>query len=367
MQCSKQWTAVDKSGKEAVSRNIIYFPNMEPTASNVDSTANEWTRDGNVKITFMDDNPHRKGTALFQKYEDVKTATTVGQAKERGASAWNLKEWKEKERISIGIGGAGGGQGIRGSGGENVKDEGGDGGEKRKLDFRGADEGAEPNEVEKERRQEDLEKIRKLEGVKEKLSPAKKKGKIDNEEDVVNVEMSDENEVGKEFQIHTPQRTNKMPTSSNAAADFQNVPVTMENLSNLLDTKLEPMKQNISEFYTALTEYKNEVNVSIVSLKTDFDRQLAILHQDVQAEIVTLHTKCDSVSQEIGNHKRLLGDAVLDGSLSENALKIQKLEHQLQELTLNMTNSISEDLAQVRWLKVAQGLSDSTKVLNRWT
>ena len=148
---------------------------MELTGSANDNTTDDkWTRDGSFKISFLDDNPHRKGTALHRKYEDAKSATTVGQAKEKGASACNLKEWREKERIILGSAGVDGGGGTRGNEEEEVKEENKEG-EKRKLDFRGAGEGGEPGDVEEERRQEDLEKIRKLEGVKEKLSPTKKK------------------------------------------------------------------------------------------------------------------------------------------------------------------------------------------------
>ena len=106
-----------------------------------------WCHNVDYKIKFNDDNPHRNGTKLWDLFEKAKLAATVGQAKEKGASAWNLKEWREKERIILMGGSEGkGDQGV-------VADNGGDGGTKRKLEFRGADGGAEPTVLEKECRE----------------------------------------------------------------------------------------------------------------------------------------------------------------------------------------------------------------------
>ena len=56
----------------------------------------KWAQDVKCKINFHPDNPHRKETKLWEKYEKVKRCVTVGWAKELGASAWELKDWKDK-------------------------------------------------------------------------------------------------------------------------------------------------------------------------------------------------------------------------------------------------------------------------------
>eukprot|EP00973_Karenia_brevis_P016490 2257992-Karenia_brevis.AAC.1 len=52
----------------------------------------EWTKDEGVLIEFDQTNPHRAESAAWNKYERVKMAGTVGQARELGAYAYDLAE-----------------------------------------------------------------------------------------------------------------------------------------------------------------------------------------------------------------------------------------------------------------------------------
>eukprot|EP00973_Karenia_brevis_P026892 3708940-Karenia_brevis.AAC.1 len=52
----------------------------------------EWTKDDACLIEFDGTNPHRSESAAWTKYEAVKTAGTVGKAKELGAYAYDLAE-----------------------------------------------------------------------------------------------------------------------------------------------------------------------------------------------------------------------------------------------------------------------------------
>eukprot|EP00973_Karenia_brevis_P043215 5987192-Karenia_brevis.AAC.1 len=92
----------------------------------------EWTKDGSTIIEFDEENPHKEGTAVYQKYEAVKVAGTVGEAKEYGAYAYDLGEWFKKgklrvlEKVESKGGPSGGGKG--GFGGKRKDGGGGAGG-----------------------------------------------------------------------------------------------------------------------------------------------------------------------------------------------------------------------------------------------
>eukprot|EP00973_Karenia_brevis_P030558 4214954-Karenia_brevis.AAC.1 len=40
-------------------------------------------------------NPHRQGTKIHDLYEKVRMSKTIGEAKEKGASQWDLRKWAE--------------------------------------------------------------------------------------------------------------------------------------------------------------------------------------------------------------------------------------------------------------------------------
>ena len=62
----------------------------------------KWQHDVDRKISFRSENPHRKDTKSWEKYEKAKGSATVGAAKEMGISAWDLKEWGEKGLFDVG-------------------------------------------------------------------------------------------------------------------------------------------------------------------------------------------------------------------------------------------------------------------------
>ena len=125
------------------------------TTETTGKEGDKWHHDLDRAISFRLDNPHRKDSKAWDKYEKAKGSTTVGMAKGMGISAWDLKEWKEKGFLKL--------------------ETEGDGGIKRSLDFHGTDAAQE------EYQEKEIDKIEKLEKVREKLSPAKKKNKKEND------------------------------------------------------------------------------------------------------------------------------------------------------------------------------------------
>ena len=97
---------------------------------------NQWSHVDSTMIEFVNDNPHREGTAAHGKFNTIKSCVTVGEAKSHGSSAWDLAEYYKKGKLKVlevvpmqGKGGAAGGDGGRvavkgGGGGGKVKGEG---------------------------------------------------------------------------------------------------------------------------------------------------------------------------------------------------------------------------------------------------
>eukprot|EP00973_Karenia_brevis_P091328 12406954-Karenia_brevis.AAC.1 len=54
-----------------------------------------------TQIQFLEQNPHRADTQIHELYERVKAADSVAEAKEYGASQWQLKEWLKKGYLTI--------------------------------------------------------------------------------------------------------------------------------------------------------------------------------------------------------------------------------------------------------------------------
>lgn len=57
-----------------------------------------WTKDAGTKLEW-EENPHKQGTDKYTKFENCKGAATVGEAKSRGASNWDLAEWAKKGKV----------------------------------------------------------------------------------------------------------------------------------------------------------------------------------------------------------------------------------------------------------------------------
>ena len=54
------------------------------------------------RIQFIKErNPHRNGSNKFQTYENAKESTTVKEAKQAGASLWDIKDWFKKDFVNI--------------------------------------------------------------------------------------------------------------------------------------------------------------------------------------------------------------------------------------------------------------------------
>eukprot|EP00973_Karenia_brevis_P067543 9395586-Karenia_brevis.AAC.1 len=58
-------------------------------------------------IQFLN-NPHREGSQAYTHFENVKTATTVGEAKKKSASVWDLRGWIKKGSVIVTSSEAGG-------------------------------------------------------------------------------------------------------------------------------------------------------------------------------------------------------------------------------------------------------------------
>ena len=65
------------------------------------SLSEDIMRDENVKIKFDVENPHRPDTKAYSNYEMIKCAATVGEAREKGASLWDLKGYFRKGVVVI--------------------------------------------------------------------------------------------------------------------------------------------------------------------------------------------------------------------------------------------------------------------------
>ena len=61
----------------------------------------EWVKSGETIIEFDMENPHKQNTNVFQKYESVKEAKTVAEAKEKGAKAWDLVDWYKRGSLKV--------------------------------------------------------------------------------------------------------------------------------------------------------------------------------------------------------------------------------------------------------------------------
>ena len=54
-----------------------------------------------LKIEFEKTNPHSKDSKVWQLYEEIKNSKTVKEAKEKGASIWDLGEYCKKGNLKI--------------------------------------------------------------------------------------------------------------------------------------------------------------------------------------------------------------------------------------------------------------------------
>ena len=52
-------------------------------------------------VEYVSDNSRREGTAAHTKFDTIKSCGTVGEAKENGASAWELADYFKKGRLKV--------------------------------------------------------------------------------------------------------------------------------------------------------------------------------------------------------------------------------------------------------------------------
>ena len=148
-----------------------------------------WTRNDSTILEFVESNPHKVSTAAHAKYEQIEASGTVGEAKAKGASMWELAEYFKKGSLRIlevavpkmkGWGPSkkglvmssmmGKGVGMKGGGGGEVEDgkgkieeeerekrgRGGGGGKEKRGEIEGGGEGGKDNENKKKHEHQEV-------------------------------------------------------------------------------------------------------------------------------------------------------------------------------------------------------------------
>ena len=64
-------------------------------------TGEDWAKISETIIEFETENPHQKASKIAAKYDSIKMAKTVGEAKERGAKAWDLVDWYKRGALKV--------------------------------------------------------------------------------------------------------------------------------------------------------------------------------------------------------------------------------------------------------------------------
>ena len=59
-----------------------------------------WVKIKETQLKWLD-NPHKVDTESYRKYEQAKDSKSVGEAREKGASAWDLQEWFKKGKLKV--------------------------------------------------------------------------------------------------------------------------------------------------------------------------------------------------------------------------------------------------------------------------
>ena len=401
-----------------------------------DGTHKGWEKDGNFKITFIDDNPHRNGTNLWQKFEDVKSCGTVGEAKEKGASAWQLNEWKEEGRILL-IGGQGASSDLETTGSEEATKGAGAKDDNTSTNMNLATTAATlsitrpfttatkrltpstPNKtiniLQKPARTPDdvkqKEKSIRTEnsgtmgsgslsgsgvtavtgqaGVaqasstiwhvqEEETDNGGTQGTFHNQQQAQQEQqeiMDVDNSIRNTFsQLHhepgmTPIRkelfTSKAPTPYDPFAPpreppqhqnqpqqarqqqidaLEQEPLTVSSISKLLDLKLQPMNSKIDRLDKQVQQFQNDLKTSIEAVRTEFGGRIDAHRQQFEEQIQVLHNRCEKIDGELRDHSNIMSNATFDEQhVSQNSIKIQELERQLNQLKWNLANSASQN------------------------
>ena len=63
--------------------------------------SNTWAKVDETILEFEVQNPHREGSAAYGKFEAIKQCASVGEAKLKGASTWDLTEYYKKGSLKV--------------------------------------------------------------------------------------------------------------------------------------------------------------------------------------------------------------------------------------------------------------------------
>eukprot|EP00973_Karenia_brevis_P022649 3117352-Karenia_brevis.AAC.1 len=67
---------------------------MESTVGEVSMDVEKMLRSAETVIWFGT-NPHRSGTKIHDLFENIRDANTIGEAKKKGATLWELRDWQK--------------------------------------------------------------------------------------------------------------------------------------------------------------------------------------------------------------------------------------------------------------------------------
>ena len=121
-------------------------------------------------LLYMGSNPHRLGSNAHAMYEKARGATSVGEIRSMGISLWDLRGYVEKGTIKLITGPAASKEISEDMSDSRLKDRSASFKEKSVVK---TDVAVEAIAQSKQRRQDQLNKIRQLQVVEDKLSPVK--------------------------------------------------------------------------------------------------------------------------------------------------------------------------------------------------
>lgn len=360
------------------------------------------------------ENPHRVNSIKHEVFEKAKNAKNIGEAKQAGASLWDIRGWVTKGSVQVIADGThGGGDGSSGtmsmdanttsgaagsSGGNGIsnlatntidldamhneddmradevfdevlrKDPGifditedllpdknpiidsgrlKDRSESFKSRPTSSDAKSESIDQQRLRREEYLEKVRRLEITKERLTPTKSKVP-----EQAAFDISDG------------------PPIRQPVFEQESEPVTLHAISNLLDKKLAPMNDSMSQLEHKFGELRIQVDKEMQDIKSSSAKK----HMEVEDTLKVLHGNVENISKQVITVSKNLTafesstisrieeceNAILDmkeamadydfntPGTSANAQKIRALEEELRNIKMQRNAFDGDDLAYLR-------------------
>ena len=198
-------------------------------------------------LLYMGSNPHRLGSNAHAMYEKARGATSVGEIRSMGISLWDLRGYVEKETIKLITGPAASKEISDDMSDSRLKASRASFKEKPVVNIEVA---AETIAQSKQRRQDRLDKIRQLQVVKDKFSPAKASGESWHDEDYdLSAEIRSFNVEPVHFDF-SDDSEKKDDKSNESSKEFSDQSIIMHSLSNLFDQKLSLLHESISSIET---------------------------------------------------------------------------------------------------------------------